>query len=70
MLRGIVKNKRCQLTPFFYLGLFMSNKLLIFYLMKIILSEAQVKKLLDTLTNGTILEESKKPKTFKLAKSI
>jgi DNA-binding IclR family transcriptional regulator len=38
--------------------------------MKIILSEAQVKKLLDTLTNETILEESKKTKTFELTKSI
>ena len=38
--------------------------------MKIILSEAQVKKLLDTLTNETTFEESKKPKTFKLTKSI
>lgn len=38
--------------------------------MKIILTEDQVKKLLDTLKNETILEESKKPKTFKLIKSI
>lgn len=38
--------------------------------MKIILTEDQVKKLLDTLTKETVLEESKKPKTFKLTKSI
>jgi len=58
------------LTLFFHLRLFIINKLLIFYRMKIILSEAQVKKLLDTLTNETILEESKKTKTFELTKSI
>jgi hypothetical protein len=38
--------------------------------MKIILSEVQVKKLLDTLTKESVLEESKKPKTFNLTKSI
>jgi hypothetical protein len=38
--------------------------------MKIILNENQVKKLLDTLTKETVLEESKKSKTFKLIKSI
>jgi hypothetical protein len=38
--------------------------------MKIILTEDQVKKLLDTLKNETILEESKKSKIFKLTKSI
>lgn len=56
--------------PFFYFILFISNKLLILYLMKIILCEAQVKKLLDTIAKETTLEESKKPKTFKLTKSI
>ena len=38
--------------------------------MKIILSEDQVKRLLDTLTKESVLEESEKPKTFKLTKSI
>jgi hypothetical protein len=37
---------------------------------KIILSEDQVKRLLDTLTKESILEESEKHKTFKWAKSI
>jgi hypothetical protein len=61
---------RFQLIPFFSFRLFIDNKLLILYIMKIILREEQVKKLLDTLTNETTLEESKKPKTFKLTKSI
>jgi hypothetical protein len=38
--------------------------------MKIILREEQVKKLLDTIAKESVLEESKKPKTFKLTKSI
>lgn len=38
--------------------------------MKIILCEAQVKKLLDTIAKETTLEESKKLKTLKLTKSI
>ncbi len=38
--------------------------------MKIILYEAQVKKLLDSLTKESILKESEKPKIFKLTKSI
>lgn len=38
--------------------------------MKIILSEAQVKKLIDTLTKESVLEESEKSKIFKLTKSI
>jgi len=37
---------------------------------KIILNESQVKKLLDTITKESILEESEKPKTFKLTKLI
>ncbi len=38
--------------------------------MKIILREEQVKKLLDTIAKESVLEESEKPKTFKLTKSI
>jgi hypothetical protein len=38
--------------------------------LKIILKEDQVKRLLDTLTKESVLEESEKPKTFKLTKSI
>lgn len=38
--------------------------------MKIILCEAQVKKLLVTLAKESVLEESEKSKTFKLTKSI
>jgi hypothetical protein len=38
--------------------------------LKIILNEDQVKRLLDTLTNETTLDETKKPKTLKLTKSI
>ncbi len=38
--------------------------------MKIILNELQVKRLLDTITKESILEESEKSKTFRLTKSI
>jgi hypothetical protein len=38
--------------------------------MKIILKESQIKRLLDTITKESVLEESKKPKTLKLTKSI
>ncbi len=38
--------------------------------MKIILNESQVKRLLDTITKESILEETQKPKTFKLTASI
>ena len=38
--------------------------------MKIILREAQAKKSLVTIAKESVLEESKKPKTFKLTKSI
>jgi hypothetical protein len=38
--------------------------------MKIILCEAQVKKLLDTIAKESVLEETQKPKTFKLTASI
>lgn len=38
--------------------------------MKIILNEGQVKRLLDTITKESVLEESEKPNTFKLTKSI
>lgn len=38
--------------------------------MKIILNEGQVKRLLDTITKESVLEESEKSKTFKLTKSI
>ncbi len=38
--------------------------------MKIILCEAQAKKLLYTITKESVLEESNKPKTLKLTKSI
>jgi DNA-binding IclR family transcriptional regulator len=38
--------------------------------MKIILNESQVKKLLDTLTKETILEQSEKQRTLKLMTAI
>lgn len=38
--------------------------------MKIILNESQVKRLLDTITKESVLEETQKPKTFKLTASI
>lgn len=38
--------------------------------MKIILKEEQVKRLLDTITKESLLEESEKQKTLKLTKSI
>lgn len=38
--------------------------------MKIILNESQVKKLLDTLTKETILEQTEKQKTLKLMTAI
>ena len=38
--------------------------------MKIILNESQVKRLLDTITKESVLEESEKQKTLKLMKSI
>lgn len=38
--------------------------------MKIILNESQVKRLLDTITKESVLEENQKPKTFKLTASI
>lgn len=38
--------------------------------MKIILNESQVKRLLDTITKESVLEESNKKKTLKLTKSI
>ncbi len=38
--------------------------------MKIILNESQVKRLLDTISKESVLEETQKPKTFKLTKSI
>ncbi|MBP6754907.1 MAG: hypothetical protein KA210_02070 [Bacteroidia bacterium] len=38
--------------------------------MKIILNESQVKRLLDTISKESVLEETQKPKTFKLTASI
>lgn len=38
--------------------------------MKIILNESQVKRLLDTVTKESVLDESQKQKTLKLIKSI
>ncbi|WGK94549.1 MULTISPECIES: hypothetical protein [Flavobacterium] len=38
--------------------------------MKIILNESQVKRLLDTITKESVLEETQKLKTFKLTASI
>ncbi len=38
--------------------------------MKIILTETQVKKLLDTISKESVLEEFQKSKTLKLIKSI
>jgi hypothetical protein len=38
--------------------------------MKIILKEDQVKRLLDTITKESILEESNKQNTLKLIKSV
>lgn len=38
--------------------------------MKIILNEDQVKRLLDTITKESVLEESNKQNTLKLIKSI
>jgi hypothetical protein len=38
--------------------------------MKIILTEDQVKKLLDSITKESVLEESNKQNTLKLIKSI
>ncbi len=38
--------------------------------MKIILNESQVRRLLDTITKESILEESNKQNTLKLIKSI
>jgi hypothetical protein len=38
--------------------------------MKIILNEDQVKRLLDTITKESVLEESNKQNTLKLIKSV
>ncbi len=38
--------------------------------MKIILNEVQVKRLLDTITKESVLEESNKQNTLELIKSI
>lgn len=38
--------------------------------MKIILNESQVKRLLDTISKESVLEETQKQKTFKLTASI
>jgi hypothetical protein len=38
--------------------------------MKIILNESQVKRLLDTISKESVLEETQKPKPFKLTASI
>jgi hypothetical protein len=38
--------------------------------MKIILNEEQVKRLLDTITKESVLEESNKQNTLKLIKSV
>jgi hypothetical protein len=38
--------------------------------MKIILNESQVKRLLDTISKESVLEETQKPNTFKLTASI
>ena len=61
------------MTPFCYFRLFIVNNSTMKTTqkkMKIILNEEQVKRLLDTITKESVLEESNKQNTLKLIKSV